>query len=119
MKNRQNIRIGDRTCNPNGFVEFGNTDERTNRRSLFLRAVRRKLRNIQALFESKRFGKKLAGQSRTTGADRIDFANYLEGRNFTNYPNASGDGDYQSGAETGSFNDMLYCILSDLTVTPC
>lgn len=64
-------------------------------------------------------GKKLAGQSRTTSADRIDFANYLEGRNFTNHPNASGDGDYQSGAETGSFNDVLYCILPDLTVTPC
>lgn len=64
-------------------------------------------------------GKKLAGQTRASGADRLNFANYLEGRNFTNHPNTPGNGDYQSGAETGSFNDVLYCIRPDLTVAPC
>lgn len=64
-------------------------------------------------------GKKLAGQTRASGADRLNFANYLEGRNFTNHPNTPGNGDYQSGAETGSFNDVLYCIKPDLTVAPC
>lgn len=64
-------------------------------------------------------GKKLAGQTRNSGADRLNFANYLEGRNLANHPNASGNSDYQSGAETGSFNDVLYCINPDLTVTPC
>lgn len=64
-------------------------------------------------------GKKLANQTRAGGADRLNFANYLEGRNFTSYPNTSGNSDYQSGAETSSFNDVLYCIRPDLTVTPC
>lgn len=64
-------------------------------------------------------GKKLAGQTRASDADRLNFANYLEGRNFTNHPNTSGNSNYQSGAETGSFNDVLYCIRPDLTVTPC
>jgi hypothetical protein len=64
-------------------------------------------------------GQTLADQSRTTTGDRLDFSNYLEGRNFTNGSNSSGNSDYQSGAETGSFNDVLYCINPDLTVTPC
>lgn len=64
-------------------------------------------------------GKQLAGQTRTLDSDRLDFSNYLEGRNFTNGSNSSGDADYQSGAATGSFNDILYCINPNLTVTPC
>lgn len=64
-------------------------------------------------------GKKLVGQARTSAADRLNFANYLEGRNFTNHPNTAGNSDYQSGAATNSFNDVLYCINPDLTVTPC
>lgn len=64
-------------------------------------------------------GKKLPGQARASGADRLNFANYLEGRNFTSHPNTSGSSDYQSGAETGNFNDVLYCIKPDLTVSPC
>ncbi|OGT13922.1 MAG: hypothetical protein A3F73_13980 [Gallionellales bacterium RIFCSPLOWO2_12_FULL_59_22] len=63
--------------------------------------------------------RKLAGQSRDSGADRLNFANYLEGRNFTNGSNWFGNGNYQSGAETADFNDVLYCIRPDLTVTPC
>lgn len=64
-------------------------------------------------------GRPLAGQTRATTGDRLDLRNYLEGRNYTNGSNWSGHSDYQSGAETGSFNDVLYCINPDLTVTPC
>lgn len=66
-------------------------------------------------------GRKLSTQARTTDADRINFANYLEGNNLiSNTPiNTLGNGNYQSGAETSSFNDVLYCINPDLTVTPC
>lgn len=64
-------------------------------------------------------GKKLTGQARSSSSDRLDFANYLEGRNLSNHPNSSGNSDYQSGTATGSFNDVLYCINQDLSVTPC
>jgi len=64
-------------------------------------------------------GQKLSGQVRENSADRLSFANYLEGRNISNHPNGAGNSDYQSGAETSSFNDVLYCIKPDLTVTPC
>ena len=68
-------------------------------------------------------GKPLASQTRTTASDRLDLNNYLEGRNYTytngSNPNPSGDSNYQSGAETGSFNDVLYCINPDLSVTQC
>lgn len=66
-------------------------------------------------------GKKLSGQARATDADRLDFINYLEGLNFvTSLPsNTLGNGNHQSGAETDGFNDVLYCIKPDLTVTSC
>lgn len=65
-------------------------------------------------------GRALAGQVRTTVSNHLDFSNYLEGRNFTNGSNSSGNSDYQSGAETGSFNDILYCIdPGSLSVSPC
>jgi len=66
-------------------------------------------------------GRKLSSQTRTVSADRRDFINYLEGANFiTSLPsNTSGDDNYQSGVATDSFNDVLYCINPDLTVTPC
>jgi hypothetical protein len=63
-------------------------------------------------------GRALTGQSRATTGDRLDLGNYLEGRNYTNGSNSSGNSDYQSGS-TDSFNDVLYCINPDLTVTPC
>lgn len=50
---------------------------------------------------------------------RDDIANYLEGRNAGNHPNTSGTGDYQSGAATSTFNDVLYCIDANLGVSPC
>ena len=68
-------------------------------------------------------GRPLAGQTRTTSSDRLNFGNYLEGRNYTytngSNPNPSGDSNYQSGAETGSFNDVVFCINPDLSVSPC
>jgi hypothetical protein len=63
-------------------------------------------------------GAALAGQTRATTSDRLDTANYLEGRNYSNGSNSSGHSDYQSGS-TSDFNDVLYCINPDLTVTPC
>jgi len=50
---------------------------------------------------------------------RGSIGNYLEGRNATNHPNAGGNGDYQSGAATTTFNDALYCIDASLGVAPC
>ncbi|MDD5471056.1 MAG: hypothetical protein PHP05_03995 [Sideroxydans sp.] len=68
-------------------------------------------------------GPPLAGQTRATTSDRLDFSNYLEGRNYTyttgSNPNSSGDKNYQSGNATSTFNDVLYCINPDLSVSPC
>ncbi len=64
-------------------------------------------------------GKKLTTQVRSSSNDHLDFANYLEGRNLSNHPNTSGNSDYQSGTETSSFNDVLYCINQGLSVMPC
>jgi hypothetical protein len=63
-------------------------------------------------------GAALAGQSRASTGDRLDLANYLEGRNYGNGSNTSGHSDYESGS-SGNFNDVLYCINPDLSVTPC
>jgi type II secretory pathway pseudopilin PulG len=66
-------------------------------------------------------GQALAGQSRTTDADRLDPANYLEGNNLTNINNYTSGyyNNYTSGTASGTFDDVLYCIKSDLSVTPC
>lgn len=45
--------------------------------------------------------------------------NYLEGRNAANFPDATGDSDYQSGAPAADFNDVLYCIDVNLGVAAC
>ena len=50
---------------------------------------------------------------------RGTIANYLEGRNAANHPNAAGTGNYESGAATATFNDILYCIDANLSVTSC
>jgi len=64
-------------------------------------------------------GERLAGQMRDSDSDRANITNYLEGRNASNHPN-SGYGDYQSGAPSATFNDLLYCISQDLlSVAPC
>lgn len=64
-------------------------------------------------------GKPLSGQTHATNSDKANLANYLEGRNLTNHPNNGGDGDYQTGSATASFNDVLYCVAPDLSVAPC
>lgn len=46
-------------------------------------------------------------------------ANYLEGRNAANHPNTAGTGNYESGAAMTTFNDVLYCIDANLSVTSC
>ncbi|HCI13897.1 MAG: hypothetical protein A2063_08175 [Gallionellales bacterium GWA2_60_142] len=63
-------------------------------------------------------GSRLSGQSRTTASERLNFNNYLEGRNLTNISISSGT-DYQSDETTDSFNDILYCIDPNLNVAPC
>lgn len=50
---------------------------------------------------------------------RSNISNYLEGRNASNHPNVAGNGDYQSGAVSSSFNDILFCIDATLSVTSC
>ena len=50
---------------------------------------------------------------------RGTIGNYLEGRNAANHPDGTGAGDYQSGAVTATFNDILYCIGPALDVTSC
>lgn len=58
--------------------------------------------------------------SDTTGAGstpRSSLVNYLEGRNAGT--NGSGNADYQNQTADGNFNDILYCIRTDLSVAPC
>ncbi|MBN8279757.1 MAG: hypothetical protein J0M16_04035 [Gammaproteobacteria bacterium] len=50
---------------------------------------------------------------------RGTIGNYLEGRNATNHPNIAGTGNYQSGAASPTFNDVLFCIDANLGVTAC
>lgn len=65
-------------------------------------------------------GEALSGQSRSTDANHLVTSNYLEDSNLTNINNSSsGNGDYKSGTSTSSFNDVLYCIKTDLSVVAC
>ena len=64
-------------------------------------------------------GQALSGQTRNSTSDRLDISNYLEGRNLSNGSNSSGDSNYESGASSAGFNDILYCINPNLSVTPC
>ena len=50
---------------------------------------------------------------------RSNISNYLEGRNLGNHPNVAGNGNYQSAAASSTFNDILFCIDANLSVTPC
>lgn len=61
-------------------------------------------------------GEKLSGQDRNTASDKGSIANYLEGRNASNYPNSGGNSNYQAAATTDSFNDIVYAVDSNLTV---
>jgi hypothetical protein len=70
-------------------------------------------------------GTRLAGVAQVRDEPPMDtdtrgtIGNYLEGRNATNHPNTAGSADYQSGAATPAFNDILYCIDANLSVTSC
>ena len=73
-------------------------------------------------------GKRLSSQNRSndanasTSAAKSDLSNYLEGANATvpsTKAGKEGKGSYQTGAETSTFNDRLYCINQDLSVIPC
>lgn len=48
-----------------------------------------------------------------------DLTNYLEGRNASNHPNATGNSDYQTSPTDPLFNDILFCIDEDLNVVTC
>lgn len=68
-------------------------------------------------------GSRLTGQTRDappTDTDTKRFIdNYLEGKNASNHPNASGNSDYETGFVSDTFNDILYCVKDDLTVVSC
>lgn len=65
----------------------------------------------------------LSGQTRTmppNDADaRQDVSNYLEGLNAAAFPYSAGALDLESGAVGATFNDMLFCIAEDLSVSTC
>ena len=64
-------------------------------------------------------GKRLAGQTRSTDAAKGSLGNYLEGRNLTNHPNASGNSNYeQIDPATFTFNDSLWCVKLSNLPTP-
>ncbi len=65
--------------------------------------------------------RKLPGQYRPGSATdplHAIVSNYLEGNNALNIanPSASGIENYQASTESGTFNDILYCIRQDLSV---
>lgn len=68
-------------------------------------------------------GSGLAGQARasvtTTNAERGDLIKYLEGDNAINFPSATGNENYQTAPASAAFNDVLYCINTDLSVIAC
>ncbi len=45
--------------------------------------------------------------------------NYLEGRNATNHPLFAGTVDYESAVAGPAFNDLLYCLDANLSVSAC
>ncbi|HSD60486.1 MAG TPA: hypothetical protein VLC55_06485 [Burkholderiales bacterium] len=81
-------------------------------------------------------GKRLSTQSRNSPTEKQCFTNYLDSQNNANFTLSGAmsgcinDGrtqdasvnvntNFQSGPETGTFNDVLFCIGTDLTVVPC
>jgi type II secretory pathway pseudopilin PulG len=65
-------------------------------------------------------GRSVSGRNRATLAEKSSIANYLEGRNASNHPNVSGDGNYQADPASATFNDILVCIDDQLNVIdPC
>ena len=62
-------------------------------------------------------GEKLASQSRSTVANKGLISNYLEGRNAGNHPNAAGNANYEGASASSTFNDIVYAIGPNLTVS--
>ena len=56
-------------------------------------------------------------QPRSLASEKGSIANYLEGRNASNYPNSGGNGNYRAAAASAAFNDIVYAINSDLSVS--
>ncbi len=62
-------------------------------------------------------GKKLSSQSR---ANKSVVPDYLESSNASNFSSADGDESYTTAVTSSStFNDILYCIDTNLNVNPC
>jgi len=61
-------------------------------------------------------GEKLSGQNRNTLSDKSLISNYLEGTNASNHPNSGGNGNYQAGSASSTFNDIVYGIDTNLRV---
>ena len=58
-------------------------------------------------------GKRLTGQTRSSDSTKGVIGNYLEGRNSSNHPNATGNSNYENSASGQTFNDALYCVRVD------
>lgn len=59
-------------------------------------------------------GEKLSGQSRNTATNKGTIANYLEGSNTVSN---TGSSNYQAAAASTTFNDIVYAINSELSVS--
>lgn len=60
-------------------------------------------------------GEKLSDQKRNTLWDKSQISNYLEGRNASNHPDTSGNGNYEGASASSTFNDFVYAIAIDTT----
>lgn len=65
-------------------------------------------------------GSALTGKDRastiTTNTERGELHRYLERLNLSSYPNSMGNGEYEGGPADSTFNDILYCTDTDLSV---
>lgn len=70
-------------------------------------------------------GRRLATLAQRRNAPPTDadtkqaISNYLEGSNATSHPYAGGSANYSSGAATNTFNDIVYCVDSAMSVSSC
>lgn len=54
-----------------------------------------------------------------TNSARGNIGNYLEGRNASNHPNSDGRADYETRPASSTFNDISWCVKTDLSVVTC
>ena len=62
-------------------------------------------------------GEKLSGQSRNLATNKGSVTNYLEASNGAGIAADTGSGNYQAATASGTFNDIVYAINSNLTVS--